>query len=329
MRRGLLALCLWLAAGAALTAYLKFGVPAGGRTVLVRWPQPELRYFITDRDASGVSAGQLRAAVERAALSWQNVSTAQVAFQFVGFTGRGPAEEDGVSTLGFEHRPDLDQTLGVTSFLIDDTTGQILESDILFNTAFPWSAAQAGERGRFDVESIAVHELGHFIGLGHSALGETEIRPGGGRRVIAAGSAMFPIAFSPGTTEGRALRDDDVAGVSDLYPDADFERATGSISGAVTMDGHGVLGAHVIAFHLESGRLVGGFSVNGEGQFSIAGLQPGPHILRVEPLDDVNDGDVFAEDTGVDTNFVVTVHDRLVVVPQGGSASVQIEVVSR
>jgi hypothetical protein len=304
-------------------------VPTGGRTALVRWPQAELRYFITDRDAPGVSAAQVRAAIDRAALSWQNVATAEVAFEFVGFTGLGPAEEDGVSTLGFEHRPDLDRTLGATSFLIDEATGQILESDILFNSAFPWSVSSAGEPGRFDLESIAVHELGHFIGLGHSGLGETEVRPGGGRRVLAAGSALFPIAFSPGTTAGRTLHDDDVAGVSDLYPDADFAQRTGSIAGTVTKDGRGVLGAHVIAFHLESGRLVGGFSVNGEGQFAIAGLEPGPHLLRVEPLDDVNEGDVFGEDTAVDIDFAVTAHDRIVVVPRGGSASVRIEVASR
>jgi hypothetical protein len=252
-----------------------------------------------------------------------------VALSFVGFTGRSPSEEDGLSTLGFEHRPDLDQTLGVTSFLVDETTGEILESDVLFNTAFAWSVAAAGEPGRFDLESIAVHELGHFMGLGHSALGETEVRPGGGRRVLAAGTVMFPIAFSPGTTSGRSLHADDVAGVSDLYPGGGFEEATGSLSGTVTLDGLGILGAHVIAFHLESGRLVGGFSVNADGQFSIGGLEPGPHLVRVEPLDDVNEGDVFDEDAAVETNFAVTAHDRIVVVPQGGSASVDIEVVPR
>jgi hypothetical protein len=324
----LLALC-WLSAGAGASAYLTFGVPAGGRTVVVRWPQDELRYFLTDRDAPGVSAGEMRAAIERAAARWQAVPTARVALSFVGFTGRSPSEEDGLSTLGFEHRPDLDQTLGVTSFLVDETTGEILESDVLFNTAFAWSVAAAGEPGRFDLESIAVHELGHFMGLGHSALGETEVRPGGGRRVLAAGTVMFPIAFSPGTTSGRSLHADDVAGVSDLYPGGGFEEATGSLSGTVTLDGLGILGAHVIAFHLESGRLVGGFSVNADGQFSIGGLEPGPHLVRVEPLDDVNEGDVFDEDAAVETNFAVTAHDRIVVVPQGGSASVDIEVVPR
>jgi hypothetical protein len=320
---------LWIAAASVLSAYLKFAVPAGGRTALVRWPHDELRYFVTDRDAPGASAAELRAAVERAAVAWQNVPTSRIRFAFVGFTGRGPSEEDGISTVGFDNRPDLDRTLGATSFLIDAVTGEILESDILFNTAFPWSVAPTGESGRFDLESIATHELGHFIGLGHSALGETEVRPGAGRRVVAAGSAMFPIAFSAGSIAGRLLHDDDVAGVSDLYPEEGFPRETGSITGTVTRGGRGLLGAHVTAFHLESGRLVGGFSVNEDGQFSIAGLASGSHLLRIEPLDDVNEGDVFGDDVVVDTDFAVTAHDRLVVVPRGGSASVQIEVASR
>ena len=329
MRRVLALVLVWAAAGSALSAYLQLGVPIAGRAVIVRWPRLPIRYFIADRDAPQVTANQLRAAIERAALSWQNVATSSVSFELVGFTGAAPSDEDGVSTLGFEDRPDLDETLGATSFLIDSTTGEILESDIFFNAAFPWSVASAGEAGRFDLESIALHELGHMIGLGHSAIGETELRPGGGRRVIAVGSIMFPIAFQPGAIAERVLHDDDVAGASDLYPDGDFEDVTGSIGGTVTLNGRGVLGAHVIAFHLESGKLVGGFSVNREGQFTIAGLQPGPHLLRVEPLDDVSEGDIFDEETPIDTDFVVSAHDRVVVVPRGGSTSVEIGLSSR
>ena len=57
----------------------------------------------------------------------------------------------------------------------------MLESDVFFNAAFAWSTAPNGEPGRYDVQSIATHEAGHFFGLGHSALGEAEqIRAAGG-----------------------------------------------------------------------------------------------------------------------------------------------------
>ena len=61
-----------------------------------------------------------------------------------------------------------------------------------------------GRSGGFDLESIALHEIGHLHGLAHSALGETELRSGG-RRVIAAESVMFPIAFSAGSIAFRTL----------------------------------------------------------------------------------------------------------------------------
>ena len=202
----------------------------------------------------------------------------------------------------------------------------LIESDIFFNSAFPWSVADNGETGRFDLQSIALHEIGHLSGLGHSALGETELRETGGRRVIAAEAVMFPIAFAAGSTAGRTLKADDIAGISDLYPDGDFEQ-NGSISGRVTKDGQPLFGAHVVAFDPARGSMVGTFTLNAQGQFSVAGLAPGPHILRVEPLDDV-DLDSFFESTRiVDLAFRVTYHDRLVVVPRrGDSGTVNLEV---
>ncbi len=111
--------------------------------------------------------------------------------------------------------------LASTSFLVDVATGAILESDIFFNSAFQWSTSPNGQAGRYDLETIALHEIGHLSGLGHSALGETEI-VGPGRRVIASDAVMFPIAFGPGTTFNRSLHEDDIAGISELYPDGGF-----------------------------------------------------------------------------------------------------------
>ena len=80
-----------------------------------------------------------------------------------------PSTDDRSSVIGFRSRPDLDRTLGATTFTFDDVTGEILESDIFLNTTFDWSVAPNGETDRFDVESILVHEVGHLLGFGHSA----------------------------------------------------------------------------------------------------------------------------------------------------------------
>lgn len=312
------ALALTLACLLALpppaAAYLKLTAPGG---VAVRWNRVPVRYFVADRGVPGVSSLDVRAAVDRAFATWEAVPTASITFQFAGFTGNPPSQADNLPVLGFENRPELERVLGATRFVIDILSGEIVESDVFFNSSFPWSTASAGEAGRFDLESVALHEIGHFIGLGHSALGETEVRAIGGRRVLASGSVMFPISFGAGNIADRQLQPDDIAGASDLYPDGNFRQATGVARGRVSRNGQPVFGAHVVAFNPETGKLIGGFSINEDGQFEIAGLTPGPHVIRVEPLDDA-DIDSFFTSSRTDIDFQVTFHDRLFVAPKGG-----------
>jgi hypothetical protein len=310
-------------------AYLKLGTRVDTRTVTLRWEEFPVRYFVSDIGGGGVSALELRDAVNRAFTTWTSVETASISAEFAGLTSARPNDEDGMTVIGFVNRPDQDRTLGATSFLIDTLSGEIVEAEIYLNSTFAWSVSPGGEANRFDVESIALHEIGHLLGLGHSALGETELR-NGGRRVLAAESVMFPVAFSAGTVEGRTLRADDIAGMSDTYPSTSYRRERGSLSGRVTRDARGVLGAHVVAFNLQTGKLVGGFSLNEDGRFVIGGLEPGPHAVRVEPLDDGDIESFFDLTLNIDANFRAKFHDRIIVVPRGGGTdNVEITVESK
>ena len=319
-QRFLTIIILIVLAAVPLGAYLKLGSRVGSRTVTLRWRQFPVRYFVTDRGVDGVSAQQFQTAISRAFGKWDDVATAELSSQFAGFTQQSPEDSDDQSVLGFLNRPDQNRTLAATSFFIDTSDGRILESDIFFNSTFAWSVSESGTAGRFDIESIAVHEIGHLLGLSHSALGETELISGG-RRVIAAETVMFPIAFSAGNTSDRELKADDIAGLSDIYGTSAFTRQFGSISGRVTKNGAGVIGAHVIAFNPRTQKLVGGFSLSEEGSFVIAGLEPGPHVLRAEPLDDGDIESFFDSSLGVDVNFNVKFYERVVVVPRGGGTS--------
>lgn len=309
-------------------AYLKLGAAIGDRIADVSWQQQPIRYFVTDRDGPGVTAAELRGAIGRAAATWQNVASANLRFEFQGPTSALPGGVDGRTTLGFLDRPDLDRVLGATSFLIDTTSGAIVEADVFFNTRFTWSVSPQGEAGRVDLESVALHEIGHLLGLGHSAIGETERTSTGGRRVVASGAVMFPIAMTAGAIADRVLQPDDIAGVSDLYPAAGQVGTTGGITGRVTKNGQGLLGAHVVAFNPETGALVGNFSLNMKGEFAIIRLAPGPYVLRVEPLDDADVESFFS--TVIDVDFRVTYASRMVVAPRGGSsASIEIKVLPK
>ena len=300
-------------------AYLHLTSSTGSTQTPLKWNQTRVRWFATDRGVAGVTAAQFQTAVAAGFATWEAVPTASIAFQFVGFTSAAPFDDDGISTFGFDAQPDLDRVLGATSFVVDTLTGQIVESDVFFNSIFTWSTAAAGDASRFDLQSVATHEIGHFVGLGHSAIGETEIRPDGGRRVLASGAVMFPISLGRGITADRTLQPDDIAGVSDLYPDGDFDDTTGAISGRVVRNGTGVIGAHVIAFNPKTGVIIGGFSIGEGGTFQIAGLTPGAHVIRVEPLDDA-DIDSFFSPSGIDVDFQVTLFPRLIVAPAGGAS---------
>ena len=300
-------------------AYLHFTTTVRGEARVLKWQRAPVRWFAGDRGAAGVSASDFQAAMVRAFSTWEAVPSASVTFQFGGFTGAQPFDDDGISVLGFQDHPEMERVLGATGFLIDTLTGEIVESDIFFNSAFLWSTAADGDPTRFDLESVATHEIGHFLGLGHSAIGETEMRPEGGRRVLGSAAVMFPIALGRGITRDRQLQPDDIAGVSDLYPAAGFRAGTGVASGRVTRNGSGIVGAHVVAFNPATGVLIAGFTLNNDGEFQIAGLAPGPYLIRVEPLDDADVDSFFSRPAAIDVGFLVTFHSRLFVAPAGGA----------
>jgi len=329
-RASLVAVIAAVVVGApALHAYLKIGYTLNGKLVALAWSDA-VKYRITNRDIANVTAAQLQIAVAHALTEWSAPADVGISSQFLGLTGIEPGVDDGQTVIGFKSRPDLDRTLGATTFEFDKVTGQFLGADIFINSIFSWSAATNGETSRFDLESVIVHEVGHLLGLGHSALGETEPRSGGGRTVLGKRAVMFPIAYPPGSTIDRTIEADDIAGITDIYGGSESNRQLGAISGKVTLNGSGVYGAHVTAFNAATSELIGGFTLDAQGNFVIGSLNPGVYVVRVEPLDDADVDGFFDDDPPVNLSFKATYYSKHVVVPSGGtSGSIEIKVRSK
>jgi hypothetical protein len=299
-------------------AYLRQSFLNSSGRVFVSWAGARIPYVVSDQPVEGVSVDALETALQRATAAWQAAGGSNMTFEYQGRTSARPLALDGRNTIGFLARPDLEGVLGVTASIFDSVTGEVVESDMFLNSTVGWSVAGDGEEGRYDVESIALHELGHMLGLDHSALGYFEATDDDAR-LAASEAVMFPFAFDPGTTAGRQLRADDVAGAADIYPEADHRTSTGSIRAHVEFEGRDAFGVHVMAFNPVSGVMVAGFVLE-SGDALITGLSPGPYVLRVEPVDDDDVGSYFEEPTIVDLGFRNQFVDQLVYVQRGATA---------
>lgn len=98
------------------------------------------------------------------------------------------------------HPGQRDFVYGITTTTYNAVTGALLDADIEFNTAdFTFSSAPASDD--VDLISVAVHELGHVLGLDHSQL------PG----------ATMAASYNPGDLK-RTLHCDDHDGITFKYP---------------------------------------------------------------------------------------------------------------
>jgi Matrixin len=228
--------------------------------------------------------------------------------------------------------------------------GQILDSDTLFRNdgqatfATPPALATQAGAGAYDLQSLLTHELGHWMGLGHSAV----IR-----------AMMFPYAPVPGSYLGDRptvaapdgpLSDDDRTGIRALYPDPNDTMNAGSLRGQITPANPfalalqsspaagsfvtGIVGAHVVAIDTSTGSVVAGAlsgwscspsvgAVRWDGTFLIDRLPVNhSYSLYAEPLINIAQpadfSNIFADPCGsssstcspptANTNFNVTLH---------------------
>ena len=167
-----------------------------------------------------------------------------------------------------------------------------------------------GSRADFDRRATEVHELGHTLGLAHSSVGFYLDKPGALSAVTELNvPTMHPYSVGGGE-QRRTLESDDVASLSELYPEGTFTSTFGTLTGTVTRCGSDdpVLGANVRAVNVANPAIqltrVTGFDGNDAGRYTINGVPPGDYLILVEPLSgDADYLDRLAMFTRVDTDF--------------------------
>ncbi len=165
-------------------------------------------------------------AVTAAFGTWMN-SGAQVNAVVVNRSSdRIGAAQDGVSRISFGKIdfPGHEHDVAATVSYADDSTGEIIEADTVFNSdyAFEVMPEQASDSRecvgqKYDVQDVATHEFGHFYGLGEDMTGKT--------------TTMF-ITSEPCQTHKRTLTESDLTSMSGLYAVAPPSQAASSGSAA-------------------------------------------------------------------------------------------------
>jgi hypothetical protein len=299
--------------------------------VSLRWGQDSMpvTYYFNVQPPPDFSLEEAIEATQASFDTWESIPTASITFQYGGTTTAEPfVFFDSISTLGFVSDPQLEGTgiLAATYWVFFTFTGEIAESDIFFSSFFPWSVSDNGTSGRFDFQSVATHEIGHFLGLGHSHTGIMETE-GFRRRLVEGSAIMYPFAYPAGSILGRTPVDDDITGISALYPAPGFNAARGTLSGSVSKNSQGVFGAHINAFNPFTGELIGIFT-DSDGNFELAGLKAGPYILRVNPITDPTSPEDFGfPESAVDMDFRDAFYDgQAEILPGETTTGIRIEV---
>lgn len=170
-----------------------------------------------------------------------------------------------------------------TGFFSEDN--MLYEADIVLNGVdYTWFTDRVHPSANgYSVEGVAMHEIGHFLGIEHSPVGGATLFARGGK----------------GLNLQAGLSADDIQAIRTLYPAVATSRSWGGVRGQVRRNATGIMGAVIMVEDL-TGNLIAGTVSRANGIYELPSLAPGPYQLRVTPLDPFSGSLVSADDISPD-----------------------------
>ena len=244
----------------------------------VQWPgnNSQQKVYLSPENSHGISEENIKDVFNASIAQWNalgNIQASIIVIDGSSGTRSRPARNDAY----FSSNPVFfsgSGVLAVTQITFRERDGTILESDIIvkditlandFLRGVNFVMTQNDFNNPY-IGSVITHELGHFLGLGHSQVVE---------------STMFYV-----NRRGQhQVIEDDRAGIQELYgKQGSWGSIFGNVIGGKQGETVGILGSHIKVISMKKGRVVAGGFGNSDGSFSIPGLSlDDTYYLYVEP----------------------------------------------
>ena len=283
-----LLLITFVAASAWAGGPLRLAGPSGRTPVTYPNGGQNITFNLDQGNLGSRSKAQADAIFDQAFVLWNNVPTSTAKLT------RGP--DLPVDVTAANYTTYLSRYSDGLNPIIYDTDGSITDTlfgvgaknsilgfagSAFFSSTATYAEGEAVINGFLSISNntlavVLTHEIGHFIGLDHTQLDDTQ-------GLSSANYAlMYPIAFR----NQVSLHEDDVASISALYPTG-INAAYGTLSGVFTqVNATAILGANIWARETTTGKVysnVSDFLREGTGFYRML-LPPGTYTLNAESI---------------------------------------------